>query len=92
MRKREYEKESGILKVLGHPARLRILKIINELSDAKCKVETIKKRLNMPQSTVSQHIQILKNKRIIAGNKKGVEICYRVENKFAKKLITLLTK
>jgi len=90
MKEIKYEKESGILKVLGHPARLRILEVINELNDTECKVGTIKKRLKMPQSTVSQHIQILKNKRIIVGNKKGVEICYRVENKFVKRLIALL--
>ncbi len=84
----DYEKDSGILKALGHPVRL---KIVQGLLDKKeCNVNTIVEKLRIPQSTASQHLGILKNRGIVAPRKKGTETCYFVADERVKKILSLL--
>ncbi len=84
----DYEKESGILKVLGHPVRL---KMVVELSKGTgCNVNEIVANLGVPQSTVSQHLGILKNQGIITSRKEGVKTCYSVVNRKVLKIISIL--
>jgi ArsR family transcriptional regulator len=47
--------------------------------------------LGLPQATVSQHLALLKNKRIIEGKRDGVEVHYTVVHPLARKLIELLS-
>jgi len=82
-----YEKESELLKALGHPVRLRIVE--NLLND-ECNVNKIMNILNIPQSTVSQHLGVLKNKGIVIARKEGVRTCYRVVEKRINNIIKIL--
>lgn len=78
------------MKALAHPVRLQMIEIISSLSENECSVSTIRKKLGMPQSTVSQHLQILRNKGIIEGGKRGAIICYRVKDNYTKELAKML--
>ncbi|KPJ66049.1 MAG: hypothetical protein AMJ43_09215 [Coxiella sp. DG_40] len=71
----KYEKVSETLKALAHPARL---KIVIGLLKNECNVAQIQKVLELPQSTISQHLRILKNANIIKGRREGNKTCYRV--------------
>ena len=82
-----YEKESELLKALGHPIRLRI---VENLLEDECNVNKIVNILNIPQSTVSQHLGVLKNRGIIIARKEGVRICYRVVEKKVHSIIKIL--
>ena len=84
---RDYTEESEILKVLGHPVRL---KIVAGLCSKECNVKYIWECLGLPQATVSQHLALLKNKGIIEGKRDGVEVHYSVVHPLAKKIITIL--
>lgn len=88
--KLKYVRESEVLKALAHPVRLQMIEIISSLSENECSVSTIRKKLGMPQSTVSQHLQILRNKGIIEGGKRGAIICYRVKDNYTKELAKIL--
>jgi ArsR family transcriptional regulator len=88
--KLKYVRESEVLKALAHPVRLQMIEIISSLSENECSVSTIQKKLGMPQSTVSQHLQILRNKGIIEGGKRGAIICYRVKDNYTKELAKIL--
>ena len=79
--------EADILKVLGHPIRL---KIVTGLCLHECNVKHIWECLGLPQATVSQHLSLLKNKGIIEGKRDGVEMHYSVCNDFVKRIVTLL--
>lgn len=81
---KDFENESEILKVLGHPVRL---KIVAGLCSQECNVKHIWECLGLPQATVSQHLALLKNKGIITGKRDGVEVHYSVVNPLAKKII-----
>lgn len=82
-----YEREAEILKVLGHPIRL---KIIAGLISQACNVKKIWECLELPQATVSQHLAILKNKGIIVGERDGVEVYYSVVSDQARDLVQAL--
>jgi len=85
---RNFDTEAEILKVLGHPVRL---KIVAGLCTKECNVKHIWECLGLPQATVSQHLALLKNKRIIEGKRDGVEVHYTVVHPLARKLIELLS-
>ena len=79
-----------IAKALSHPARIKILKILNDLSS--CMVGSIVDLLPLSQSTVSQHLKELKRVGLIKGEIEGPKTCYcinpgvmeKVKNEFNK--------
>jgi DNA-binding transcriptional ArsR family regulator len=82
-----YEKVSETLKALAHPARLKM--VIGLLKD-ECNVAQIQKALGLPQSTISQHLRILKNADIIRGRKEGTKTCYRVIDGQVRKIVEII--
>jgi len=85
----DYGKESGLLKALGHPVRL---KMVEGLLGRECNVNKMVKALGLPQSTVSQHLGILKNRGIVQIRKDGVKTCYRVVDARIAELMKILGK
>ncbi|MEA4892702.1 MAG: metalloregulator ArsR/SmtB family transcription factor [Peptococcaceae bacterium] len=73
---KEFEKRAAVLKALAHPVRLRILK---ELCVNKTNVTSLYTKLDVPQSTISRHLLILKNAGIVSGKRHGVEIDYSLD-------------
>lgn len=84
----KYNEMAELLKVLGHPTRLCIVNGL--LNGEGCNVSFMQNCLNIPQSTVSQHIAKLKSARIISGERNGLEINYRVINEDAIRVINAL--
>lgn len=82
-----FDREAEILKVLGHPVRL---KIVAGLMSQSCNVKKIWECLGLPQATVSQHLALLKNKGIIDGRRDGVEVYYQVVSEQAREIVTAL--
>ena len=72
-----------IAKALSHPARIRILKILNDLDS--CMVGSIVDLLPLSQSTVSQHLKELKRVGLIRGEIEGPKICYCINPKILEK-------
>ena len=83
----KYEKVSEILKALAHPARL---KMVVGLLENECNVAQIQKVLGLPQSTISQHLRILKNADIIKGRREGTKTCYRVIDARVRKIMEII--
>ncbi|MEN8904778.1 MAG: metalloregulator ArsR/SmtB family transcription factor [Clostridiales bacterium] len=82
-----YELKSEKLKVLAHPHRLCIAK---GLLEKKCNVTAMQECLDIPQSTVSQHISRLRTAGIICGKRNGTEIEYSVVDEDAINVINVL--
>jgi len=78
-----------MLKALGHPTRLRI---IIGLIENECNVGQIQKVLGLPQSTISQHLRVLKNAGIIKGRREGTKTCYRVIDVRVRKIIEIIKR
>lgn len=83
----EYTKEEIFLnelaelsRALGHPHRIRIIKILAELKAEgrcnQCMVGNLVDQLPIAQSTVSQHLKTLKESGWIEGRIDGPRVCY----------------
>jgi len=81
----KYSEITEILKVLAHPIRLCIVKGI--LDQGQCNVSHMQTCLKIPQSTVSQHLQKLRYAGVIEGNRKGLEVNYKITDERIIKLI-----
>jgi ArsR family transcriptional regulator len=65
---------SELAKALAHPARLRILRLL--LATPGCIGGNIVDAVGLAQSTVSEHLRILKAAGIITGEISGPRTCY----------------
>jgi len=84
-----YDEISEIFKALAHPARL---KIVAGLLKNECNVAQIQRVLGLPQSTISQHLRILKNAGIIKGRREGNKTCYRVIDALVRKIVEIIKR
>jgi Predicted transcriptional regulators len=64
-----------LCKALGHPVRIQILKFLATLNSA-CMCGDIVNILPLAQSTVSQHLKVLKDAELILGEIDGPRTCY----------------
>lgn len=63
-----------VAKALGHPARLRILRLL--LETPGCIGGDIVDAVGLAQSTVSEHLRILKAAGAVRGEIDGPRVCY----------------
>lgn len=63
-----------LAKALGHPARVRILRLL--LSHDACYCGEIVDELPLAQATISQHLKVLKEAGLIVGEIEGMRTCY----------------
>jgi ArsR family transcriptional regulator len=63
-----------LAKALAHPARIRILRLL--LATPGCIGGTIVEAVGLAQSTVSEHLRVLKAADVITGEIDGPRICY----------------
>jgi ArsR family transcriptional regulator len=61
-------------KALGHPARVRIIRLL--LSHEACYCGQLVDELGLAQATVSQHLKMLKQAGLIQGEIEGPRTCY----------------
>ncbi|MDO5688800.1 MAG: metalloregulator ArsR/SmtB family transcription factor [Tissierellia bacterium] len=66
------------LKALAHPMRLCIVQGL--IKESSCSVNYIREILGLPQSTVSQHLQVLRHAGIVKGAKTGTMIHYSISD------------
>ncbi|MEY4066526.1 MAG: hypothetical protein RIR26_2734 [Pseudomonadota bacterium] len=78
-----------ICKALGHPARVKILQIL--ISKDSCIAGDLAGEFELAQSTVSEHLRLLKEAGLIQGTIEGQKRCYCV-NPAVLKLFKSLVK
>ncbi|MEO8797919.1 MAG: metalloregulator ArsR/SmtB family transcription factor, partial [Polyangiaceae bacterium] len=71
------EELASFSKALGHPARVKIIRIL--LRKNACVCGDIVEELPLAQSTVSQHLKVLKDAGLIRGDVDGPRVCYCIE-------------
>ncbi|TDO85905.1 DNA-binding transcriptional ArsR family regulator [Halanaerobium saccharolyticum] len=88
-----YDELAELARGLSHPHRLRIIKILAELpSENQCMVSSIVDQLPIAQSTVSQHLKILKDTGWIEGRIDGPRVCYCINEEIFSKYIVQLDR
>ena len=82
------EELAALGKALGHPARVQILRILTRQNGCVC--GDIVEELPLAQSTVSQHLKVLKDAGLIRGDVDGPRICYCIEPRALRRLKALI--
>ncbi|MCQ1528983.1 ArsR/SmtB family transcription factor [Lutispora saccharofermentans] len=85
---KQYTETAELLKVLAHPVRLCIVKGLIE--KGSCNVSHMQGCLELPQSTISQHLQKLRAAGIVKGERNGLEITYSIADERVGKFIDSL--
>ena len=70
----ENENIASLAKALGHPARVGILQMLHEKQS--CVGCDIVDEIGLAQSTISEHLRILKSAGIITGSIERPRVCY----------------
>ena len=68
---------AGRLAALAHPARLEILRHLSEMENCCCK--DVVGRLDLAQSTVSQHLKVLVEAGLVRLTPNGQRSLYRID-------------
>lgn len=75
-------------KAAGHPVRVRILRMLAQREARACSV--IVDELPLAQSTVSEHLRILKNAGLVRANEQGLRVSYCIVPEALKRFKALL--
>jgi ArsR family transcriptional regulator len=73
---------------LAHPARVRILQLLVERQACIC--GEIVEVMDLAQSTISQHLKILKEAGLIKGEVNGPKVCYCIQRETLETLKRLI--
>jgi ArsR family transcriptional regulator len=82
------EELAALAKAVGHPARVQILRLL--IRREACICGDIVDELPLAQSTVSQHLKVLKDAGLIRGDIDGPRVCYCVEPRALRRLKALV--
>jgi ArsR family transcriptional regulator len=77
MEKEIYELHASICQTLSNPKRLEILNLLRE---KEVPVSQLIKITGLPKANLSQHLAILRQKKIVLARREGVNIYYRIAN------------
>ena len=77
-----------LAKALGHPARVTILRLLARRDTCIC--GEIVGELDLAQSTVSQHLKVLKDAGLIQGEVDGPRTCYGLHPRALRRLKALV--
>ena len=71
-----HEVKANLFRVLGHPARVRILEL---LRDGERSVGALQKELGLDSGGTSQHLAALRRIGLVESRREGTSVYYRVE-------------
>jgi DNA-binding transcriptional ArsR family regulator len=82
------ETTARMLKCLGHPLRLRILDLLER--EDELTVSEVQEALQLEQAVCSQHLNLMRDKGILARRKEGVHVYYRLGDPRSLKVLGCL--
>ena len=74
---RIYELHASVCQILSNPTRLKIL---NALREQEMAVAELARRVGTSMPNLSQHLALLKARRVVLTRREGVTIYYRIAN------------
>ena len=72
-----HEAKATLFRVLGHPARVRILELLRE---GERSVGALQAELELDSGGTSQHLAALRRIGLVASRREGTSVYYRVED------------
>lgn len=74
-----------MLKMLAHPHRLRIIELLKRTGEIN--VSGIVEAINIPQSSISQHLNQMKRMNLLTAERAGRQVIYRIKEPRIFKLL-----
>ena len=86
----DYLKDSEIFKLLGNSVRLKLL--VQLMEPKNNSVHCIAEKMKLPQSTISQHLSLLKSRGLVSFNRNGSESYYFISDQRVGQILNLMDK
>ena len=83
----DIEQASRAMKAIAHPLRLKVLCV---LAGGELPVQDIMEAVGTSQSNISQHLAILRDKKILKTRKDANRVHYRIADKRTVKLVGMM--
>lgn len=77
-----------LARALGHPVRVQVVRILAQRTT--CVFGDIADELPLAQSTVSQHVKVLREAGLIRGEVEGPRVCYCLDPEALRRLKALV--
>ena len=87
MEEQMFQMHAEVCKSMASPTRLKIMNILRE---GEKSVKELKTRLNLRKANLSQHLGILRQRRIVSTRRAGVNIYYKITNPKMTKACNIL--
>lgn len=84
------ENAASRMRSIAHPMRIAIIEMLSETH--KMSVTEIYEKLKIEQAAASHHLNILKNKGILASKRDGKKIFYMLRNKALSQILDCLNR
>ena len=84
------ERMAGALKILAHPCRLKLIEVLQREGDLP--VHLIMARLQLPQATISQHLNQMRRGGLVRAVRKGKEVWYGISDPSALTILDCIRK
>ena len=85
------ETAANILAKIGNPTRLQIVRLLVRAGDEGMPVGKIQKKLNIPGSTLTHHINHLKSAGVISQQRRQATLICKMEYAVLRRLVDYLT-
>src|SRR5882757_8412978 len=82
-----YQFKADIFQALSHPTRIAILEFLNQ---GELSAGALIEKLEMGQAKVSQHLAILRAKRLVSSRKAGNQVFYSVRAPLIHDVLNLM--
>jgi ArsR family transcriptional regulator len=82
-----YQFKADIFQALSHPTRIAILEFLNQ---RELSAGALIEKLGMEQANVSQHLAILRAKRLVSSRKAGNQVFYSVRDPLIHDVLNLM--
>jgi DNA-binding transcriptional ArsR family regulator len=79
--------KADIFQALAHPTRIAILEFLGK---GELSAGALMEKLGMEQANVSQHLAVLRSKRIVTNRKSGNQVFYSVRGPIIIKVLQLM--
>lgn len=84
---REYK--ASIFQALAHPTRIAI---VEALRDGEISARLIQERLGIEQANLSQHLSVLRSRRIVNNRKEGNQVFYSLRSRVLVEVFDIMRR
>jgi DNA-binding transcriptional ArsR family regulator len=84
------EQAASKLRAMAHPMRIAIIDLLHD--GKQLSVTEIYNKLKIEQAAASHHLNILKNKGVLASRRDGKKIFYSIKNQVLTEIIDCLNR